>query len=539
LRPNGKFRDIRRVCPEKVLLNLPSTFYILREIIPAGESMNKTVLNEVSGQDSFIRTYGIFFALAALLLIEMMPAQAGLPIAGQRMLGVLIFAVIVWMTEAITYEVSAIVIMCLIAILMGISPNPAKPEVLIGTVSGLTTALTGFSNPATALVAAAIFLSAAMMTTGLDKRIALIILSKVGGKTGRIVIGFILVSMVLSFFVPSTTARVACLVPIVMGIIRVFGISHKSALSGMLMIAIAQADTIWNVGLKTGAAQNFVAVGFIDKMLGVTVTWPQWLAAGFPFALVMSVVLYFVLMKVLKPEMTEIPGGQETIKKQLAELGPFTAKEARLLGISILLLAFWSTEKILHSVDSATITVIGVMLMLLPKIGVMSWQEAQPKIHWGTIALFGAGISLGTAILTTKAASWLASLVTNAFGLATMHPIGIIAIMGLFMIIIHLGFASATALASAMTPIVIAVLMQAQANNPSLNVVGITIIIHFTVCFGFILPVNAPQNMLAFSTGTFEASTFRKTGIPLAIIAYAMVLLFSVTYWDWIGLITK
>lgn len=55
------------------------------------------------------------------------------------------------------------------------------------------------------------------------------------------------------------------------------------------------------------------------------------------------------------------------------------------------------------------------------------------------------------------------------------------------------------------------------------------------ILVGFILPVNAPQNMVAFSTETFEARTFVKTGIPLTIIAFAVIMLMSVSYW--IGII--
>ena len=42
--------------------------------------------------------------------------------------------------------------------------------------------------------------------------------------------------------------------------------------------------------------------------------------------------------------------------------------------------------------------------MFLPGIGIMTWKEAQPKIPWGTVVLFGIGISLGTALLQTKGA---------------------------------------------------------------------------------------------------------------------------------------
>lgn len=174
--------------------------------------------------------WGLLLALAALIAVLVMPAQAGLPVAGQRMLGILVFAVIVWMTEAIDYAVSAIVIAALMAFLLGLSPNPVAPNVLLGTSAGLALAFSGFANTALVLVASALFLAAAMSATGLDRRIALSILSRVGTETRHVVIGTILVGVVIAFLVPSTTARVACLVPITLGIIALSALRRKALL---------------------------------------------------------------------------------------------------------------------------------------------------------------------------------------------------------------------------------------------------------------------------------------------------------------------
>ena len=62
-------------------------------------------------------------------------------------------------------------------------------------------------------------------------------------------------------------------------------------------------------------------------------------------------------------------------------------------------------------------------------------------------------------------------------------------------------------------------------------------ILQFVVSFGFILPVNAPQNMVAYSTDTFEVKDFIKTGIPLTLIAYGLIIAFSATYWKLLGLV--
>lgn len=497
--------------------------------------MNSQTSPAPACQQSFGQKYGLVLALLAMLAIMALPTPVDLPVAGHRMLAILVFSVIVWMTDTISYPVSAAVILALMAFTLGISPDPAKPTAVYGTSRALTIALGGFSNTALALVGGALFIAAAMMKTGLDKRIALVVLSKIGARTNRVLAGVIFVGFLLSFFVPSTTARVSCLVPIVMGIIVAFGVDRKSKFAGVMMIATAQADSIWNVGIKTAAAQNMIAVGFIEKQLGVSITWMDWFIAALPFAVLMSVALYFVLMKVMPPEMDEIAGGDAVVAKALADLGPMKTEEKKMLFISFVLLFFWATEKIVHPFDTSSTTIAAIALMLLPGIGVMSWKEAQPNIPWGTVILFGVGISLGSAILSTQAAAWVAKLIVGTFGLQTLPALVILAILSAFLIFIHLGFASATALASAMIPIIISILQSVK--TPGINVVGLTMILQYVVSFGFILPVNAPQNMVAYGTETFEVRDFIKTGIPLTIIAFALIMLLGATYWKWLGLV--
>ena len=482
------------------------------------------------------KRYGLLWGILVLAGVLLLPTPANLPTAGHRMLGILIFSVVIWMTEAVSYPVSAAIIMTLMAFLLGTAPSVADPAKLLGTANALNLALAGFGSSSLALVGAALFIAAAMMKTGLDKRIALFVLSKIGARTNRVLAGVIIVGFILSFFVPSTTARVSCMVPIVLGIISAFGVKKTSRFAAVMMIAVAQADSIWNVGIKTAAAQNMIAIGFIEKQLGHYISWMDWFIAAAPFAALMSVALYYVLLKLIPPEMEEIKGGRETVAKALADLGPMQSSEKKLMLISVVLLFFWSTEKIVHPFDTSSTTMAAIMLILLPGVGIMDWKEAQSRIGWGTLILFGVGISLGSAILSTKAAVWIADCIVNVFGLYSMTAFGIIAVLAAFLIVIHLGFASATALSAAMIPIIISVLQGASEYSP-LNVIGMTMILQYVICFGFILPVNAPQNMVAFGTETFAAKDFIKTGIPLTIIAYALILLMSATYWKWIGLV--
>ena len=491
----------------------------------------------------------IVISFIVLVMILLLPTSSSLPVMAKAALAILAFAVIMWVTEAVSYPVSATLILGLIILLLGFSPvqhlseqlgHPKsgnailKGSELLGTNNALSLAFSGFSTSAVALVTAALFLAAAMQETNLHKRLALYVLSIVGNKTKHIVIGAILISIVLAFFVPSATARAGAVVPILLGMIAAFKVSKDSKLASLLIITSVQAVSIWNIGIKTAAAQNIVAINFINQNLGYNVSWGEWFLYAAPWSILMSIALYFIMMQVIPPERDAIEGGKELIKHDLNELGPMSAREWRLIVISILLLIFWSTEKVLHPIDSASVTLIALGMMLMPKIGVITWKGVEKKIPWGTIIVFGVGISLGNVLLKTGAAQWLSDKTFGLMGLKELPIIATIALITLFNILIHLGFASATSLSSALIPVFISLTSTLGLGEHS---IGFVLIQQFVISFGFLLPVSAPQNMLAYGTDTFTVKDFLKSGIPLTIIGYILVILFSLTYWKWLGLV--
>jgi solute carrier family 13 (sodium-dependent dicarboxylate transporter), member 2/3/5 len=249
----------------------------------------------------------------------------------------------------------------------------------------------------------------------------------------------------------------------------------------------------------------------------------------------MSIVLFFVMRALIKPEVEEIEGGREVINNQLAEMGPIQGREWRLIIVAVCLLFFWSTEDTFHSIDSATITVVAIAVLLLPKIGVFNWDDTKGRVDWGTLIVFGVGISLGTVLLNSGGAAWLSDATFGKLGLDGMKLVPVIALVSIFNILIHLGFASATSLASALIPVFIALAAALTPDQDSQ--IGFVLIQQFVICFGFLLPISAPQNMLAYGTGTFTTRDFFKSGVPLTIIGYLLVLLLSATYWQWIGLV--
>lgn len=315
--------------------------------------------------------------------------------------------------------------------------------------------------------------------------------------------------------------------------IAAFKVSKESKLASLLIITAVQAVSIWNIGIKTAAAQNIVATNFINQNLGHDVSWGEWFLYAAPWSILMSIALFFIMMKVMPPEHKEIEGGKELIKEELDKLGPVSFREWRLIIISVLLLFFWSTEKILHPIDSASITLIALAIMLTPKVGVITWKGVENNTLGNNYSIWSRDFTRECTI-KTGAAQWLSDQTFGLMGLQHMPLIATIALITLFNILIHLGFASATSLSSALIPVFISLTATLHLGDQS---IGFVLIQQFVISFGFLLPVSAPQNMLAYGTGTFTVKDFLKTGVPLTVIAYILVIIFSLTYWKWLGLV--
>ena len=120
--------------------------------------MGVNIMSNEKSTVPFSKKYGLLFAVLAMLVIFLLPTPTDLTTAGHRMLGILIFAIIVWITEAVSYPVSAAIIATLMILCLGMSPNPQDPAKLLGTSKAVGMSFGGITSNGTVLVGAALFL---------------------------------------------------------------------------------------------------------------------------------------------------------------------------------------------------------------------------------------------------------------------------------------------------------------------------------------------------------------------------------------------
>lgn len=145
----------------------------------------------------------IFIVLALIAMLSMIyltPEMAGLNFKAKVALGVGIFAIIVWITQALDDAQSGFLIITFL--------------VLFGA-GKMSEALIGYSSTGVWIVVLGMIMAACMGDTGLSKRLALIIVSKIGKSAINLYWAISLVTLLMTFFIPSLAAKTLLVIPII------------------------------------------------------------------------------------------------------------------------------------------------------------------------------------------------------------------------------------------------------------------------------------------------------------------------------------
>ena len=222
---------------------------------PSGRFFANWVNNiRESGRTPGKSLWGFFAAWAAFFLILwVLPTPEGLTVAGKATLAVMVWACIMWITEAIPVGVSGILIPMLL--------------VLSGAIDKFPKAASGFTTPVVFLCLAAFIFAAVMQAAGLDRRIALGLLNKAKAKTVNGVIwAMFAANMLLSLIIPAANARAATLLPVVNGITEMFGDTpeERAGKKAIVIQTLVYGSMISGMMIMTAHLPNLVLVGLFE-----------------------------------------------------------------------------------------------------------------------------------------------------------------------------------------------------------------------------------------------------------------------------------
>src|SRR5579872_1743160 len=143
-------------------------------------------------REPFISWKLIFSIICVVVPVSLWFAPLPIPHAAQGAMAISSFMILAWMTNIMEYGAAGL-IGCLLFWALGI----AKVE----------TAFSGFANDTPWFLFGAILIGTAASKTGVPQRIGSFVVSRVGTSYSRLLLGLIVTSFLLTFFVPSGNAR--------------------------------------------------------------------------------------------------------------------------------------------------------------------------------------------------------------------------------------------------------------------------------------------------------------------------------------------
>jgi sodium-dependent dicarboxylate transporter 2/3/5 len=483
------------------------------------------------------RRLGALLAPVVFLIIWFLPVT-GLSESAHRLLAVLGLVITLWVSEAIPLAVTALL-------------GPALCVVL--GVSSEREVFKSFGHPILFLFLGSFLLAEGMLRHGLNRRIAFLILGIdwVAKSPARILAAFGVVTGSLSMWISNTTAA-AMMFPIAVAILTEMA-RRQSELSGRevkftdlkfgtgLMLAAAFAASIGGMATPVGTPPNLIGIGFIERSLGLKITFFQWMLIGLPLAAVLITVLVFYLNRVC-PAGSELLGGSANwIREQKSRLGRLTPGEKNVLLAFAVTVTLWllpGMVAIASGVDAplyrwlnqhlpeGVCALLGATLLFVLPINrsrnefTLTWNDAK-RIDWGTILLFGGGLALGEAMFSTGLAKWMGEGLAGAF--QTHTTLGLIILFTMVTTILT-ETTSNTAAANMLVPVAISVALAAGVSP-----VQPAIAVCFAASLAFMLPVSTPPNAVVYGSGCVPLTKMIRHGLVLDLVS--MVAVVATVYW--------
>lgn len=422
-----------------------------------------------------------------------------------------------WHTEACW--TAAIVLLCVVWWIFEPIPIPATSLIpialfpLTGVLSKDEVAK-AFGNDLILLMLGGFMISVAMAQSGTHRRLALGLVSFIGGDSSRrIVLGFMCACAVLSMWI-SNTATALMMLPLALAIIDQ---SQDKKIAVPLLLCIAYGCSIGGLGTPIGTPPNLIFMKEYQSFTGSTVSFSQWMMWGIPVVVLMVPLAGLWLTRKL-----DYVG-----KLEMPQTGVWRAEERRVLiifGITVLAwitrlepFGGWSTWLGLKHATDATVALIAVIVMFLVPNGkgekLLNWQAAV-KIPWGILLLFAAGIIIAQAFMESGLSKFIAEQLAV---LSNLHSL--IIIVSIALAVTFLTETTSNAATTILLMPILAPAAMAVGLDPALLMVPAAM----SASCAFMLPVATPPNAIIFGTGKIPIATMVREGFVLNFIGVLVI----------------
>lgn len=455
-----------------------------------------------------MRRVGLGVALLLGAITWLAPPMGGLEASGQRFLAVLVFCLVCWITTPFPVELTAVLLVVLPWVLRLVSVGEA---------------FSGWTSETTWLMFGALQVGRVWTATGLDRRVAYALLSRLG-RLGSSFWGVLgaewLVAYFMSFAVPSSTVVTSLLCAIVYPLVGCFHPDPRSRVGKTLMLFVPLIALINGRQLVTGGAYNMVVWGVLREA-GIEISWIGWFLSQAPACLIAGALLYLFMRATVRPEVGWVKEGPCYFAEEYRRLGPLTPQEhkaAILVGAAVVL---WLTG-FLTGLSPAVVAMAVAIVSFLPRVGVMGFAEAVNGGNWGLMWFVVAIMSLPRMASATGLDAVLTAACQELAALASSP----LAFLGLVWFLTSLGFWLGLNIA---TPALFLPYLLEPASQWGISLTSLGFFA--TLVQPAVLFYQVPQPLVAYHYGTFTQRDYVRYGAVLWLLCTLVALAMYYTWW--------
>lgn len=381
----------------------------------------------------------------------------------------------------------------------------------------------------------------------LHKRIALKILSIVGGSPFMILTGFMISSAFLSMWM-SNTATAMMMLPIAFSVNLALEDEHgKEKVTDFsigLLLAIAYSCSIGGIATLVGTPPNLIFIRIFEILFpkAPEISFGQWLTFALPIAFFMLLFTLLLLYFIFKPKEHLKKLDKSFFSEKYKELGKVTLEEKRVLILFILLVILWVFRK---NIDLGFVTTPGwsslfkhpkylndgtvaifmaTLLFITPTSKknkmLIDWKITK-KIPWHIIFLFGGGFALAKGFQDSGLSVFIGNKLASASSISSSSLV--LGLTGMMSLLTE--FTSNTASTGTMLPIISSLAVQLKL-NPLLLMIPVTL----AASMAFMLPIATPPNAIIFGSGKIKIIQMIKVGFFINLIAVITITVFTLTW---------
>ena len=356
-----------------------------------------------------IALFSVLAATALMFAFFFMPPFEGLTPVGMKFLGIFIWWIVMMIAQLLPTYLS-----CIAGLLVSI---------IVG-VSKVSFAFGAFSANISWLLIGAFGLSAALQTSGILKRLALVVMKLFPGTYAGQLWGISIASVLVAPTIPSTAAKSTFLLPIVGMISDQLGYKPHSKGATGLMCCAAMVTTFVGLTFMTGG----ILVVTMLAMSKETFTWMSWLQ----FAIVWGVAIFFLIVLfhqfyfnpnkgVNKKDIQTLDKSE--IQARLDEMGKMGLKEYIALFAMVGTVGLWMTESI-HHIPTSVVAVSA--WVVLCAAGLFTVDDFNTRILWVPWAFTCALLGMLDILDATGVNVWISQLAVPVVNLLAGNAIFII-----------------------------------------------------------------------------------------------------------------